>query len=160
MAVPSLDGSLLINGAITASGGVVPTSEMKWREPGLCFEFRSQRNAGPLFIQLQKHPRYGELRQRSGTSAHRLEEKADLTALTGWPLSRTAWQVVLPFSPLFRAGVILTKPLIWSFGAWNGMVILKEVFHVSVPKWLLWLKIETATLLKPLLSRWEGNYGF
>lgn len=38
------------------------------------------------------------------------------------------------------------------------MVILPELFHVPVPKLLLQLRIEAATLLKRFLSRWEGKF--
>lgn len=48
----------------------------------------------------------------------------------------------------------LNMIIIWAL---NYTVILTKLFHVSVHKLLLWLQMETATLLRPFLSRWEGK---
>ena len=136
----------------------------KLKELGLCSEFSSPGNALPPVIQLQRHLCWGGAWGEGAVAAlrnHRL-----------WPqresqLHSSHWLAVQHDCTTshssflqFQSQCNINSAFKWSFGALNGMVVLKETFHFSVPKWLLLLKTETATLLKPLLSRWEGNYGF
>lgn len=75
-----------------------------------CFEFSSQGNVGPLPIQLQKRG-FGEPRQLLGLQVHHKEGKANfMHPLVG--IQYDGLLVALPFAPSFRAGRILTKPLI------------------------------------------------
>lgn len=113
--------------------------EVHRNQSARCFQFGSQGDTCPLFIQLHKHQVW-ELWQLS-EKCHHNKEKADFTAPTGWLFSLTAGQRFCLFLR-FKAGIILTKPLLWSFWAFNCTVILKEMFHFSVHKFVSGSKLK------------------